>query len=207
MRISHKYKFIFISIIKTGSTSVRDALNNYSDIFSGTEEPYLNHVTSERLKDHFDQMEWDWNNYFTFTFTRNPWDRFVSLWSYSKGYIKRYEENPEKESYDYYMRMKKLFPKYDDFKLYARDIPGFPSVDYCFDKHGKKLVNYIGKVENLQEDFNIVCDKIGIPHQQLPHKNKSKHKHYTEYYDDETREIVAKKYKKDIEYFGYKFGQ
>ena len=62
------------------------------------------------------------------------------------------------------------------------------------------------RFENLQEDFDTFCDKVNIPRQVLPHKNKSDRKHYTEYYDTESRELVEELFAKDLEYFGYKFG-
>lgn len=61
------------------------------------------------------------------------------------------------------------------------------------------------KTELLQEDISKICSMLNIPNFNLPHENKSYHKHYSEYYNNETREIVAKKYSKDIEYFDYKF--
>jgi len=141
----------------------------------------------------------DLKKYFKFTFCRNPFDRMVSNYSMftqiggRSKQIQQFNNNPIKLSFSEFVKLAcqhtnhHWVPQYDFIRGYE--------------------IDYIGRLENMQQDFDIVCDKIGIARQQLPHINKSKHKHYTEYYDDETRQIVAEKYAKDIEHFGYKFGE
>ena len=68
-------------------------------------------------------------------------------------------------------------------------------------------VDFLGRFENFENDFSYVCNYLNIPDLKLPHINKRNRNRYTEYYDDETREIVEEKYARDIEYFGYKFGE
>ena len=76
-----------------------------------------------------------------------------------------------------------------------------------FDSDGKKILDFIGKLENYEEDFKFVCKTIGLNQQSLPHRNKTKHKHYSDYYDSSTKKIVEEFYAKDIERFGYQFGE
>lgn len=179
--ISHKYKFIFIQIPKTGSSSIKSLLrpfvqNGYSDV--------RRHADYSEIARYYPNESIE---YFKFAFTRNPWDRLLSFYFFRKkrGRI-----------------VNKL--TFKDFLLTSGGLVRKPQYDFI---HQLNNYSFVGKFENLQQDFNTVCDKIEIPRQQLPHKNKTKHKHYTEYYDEETKQIVAQKYAKDIEYLGYEFGQ
>ena len=187
------------------------ALRKYSD-------NHLGHIT---LLDDIKNCRGNSEDYFKFTFVRNPWDKMVSWYHYHKRRKWDFDSwpwdknNPPefkefiKQIYDESFDWKTLWKGRRGKSTYDQKVPLRVSNSYMWlvDENGKLLADFIGRFENLQEDFDIVCDKIGIPQQKLPHKNKSKHKHYTEYYDDETREIVAEKYAKDIEYFGYKFGE
>ena len=47
-------------------------------------------------------------------------------------------------------------------------------------------VDFVGKTENLQEDFNKVCDSIGIDKFELSHRNKSQRADYQDYYNEES---------------------
>tara|TARA_R100000030_G_scaffold33309_1_gene24820 strand:+ start:491 stop:1099 length:609 start_codon:yes stop_codon:yes gene_type:complete len=201
--ISHKHKFIFIHIPKNAGTSIESIFwSRGAQKIDGSDIHYdtIDEITAY--------------NYFIFSIKRNPYCRIVSLWKYwTSVWIPLFAHN----------KVEIELNKYDwDFSSFCKNFPIFADVIEKY--HKKERVHFLPQVsindnpnyvkvdfwmrfENLQEDFNIVCDKIGIPQQKLSHKNKTNHKHYTEYYDDKTREIVAELYTKDIEYFGYKFGE
>ena len=72
---------------------------------------------------------------------------------------------------------------------------------------GEFLVDFIGRFENLSEDVKILGHQIGIEDLSLAHKNPTHHTQYSDYYDEELRELVAKRYEIDVNLFGYEFGQ
>ena len=227
--ISHKHKFIFIHINKTGGTSVEIALEKYAEEFDLEEKsappPYVakKHATIVQL---MDEQKADprpfyssylVSNYFKFTFVRNPWARSVSHYRHhAKTEETITKENPIGfkdwvvatlvERDPYYHHKPRLF---------------IPQLHWIINKKGKVEMDYVGRFENFQEDFDNICDRIEIPRETLPHANRSddflqwpwrlpsvfQRKNYMEYYDNKTKEIVAEAFKEDIEYFGYEFGK
>lgn len=188
---------LYVHIPKCGGNSVMSILNdNVFTIGHDIRDSHYKYLRDYPLND----------NRYVFTFTRNPWDRLVSSYFYLKtGGIIAADKADYSHYLSHYSDFKDMIINWDDM-LYNQ-IHFKPQYEWICDKHGKLLPDHIGKVEDMQQHIDIISKRLGVQQCKLPQKNKSKHKHYTEYYDDETREIVAKKYAKDIEYFGYEFGE
>ena len=201
MILSDKYKFIFIRPQKVGGTSLESAIlkldkdafryekddkSKIENILNHDVDPY--HLSGDDIRKLISKEKY--NSYFKFSFTRNPWSRMVSTYKY-------YSNLPHQP----------LVVKNRTFKdfLINGNSTWWPG---AFDNHVDFIgnVDFIGKMENLQNDFDYVCEKIVAPKIKIPHINTTKHKHYTEHYDKEKKKIVAERYTKDIDYFGYEFG-
>ena len=212
--INHNNKYILIHIPKNAGSSMEISLGGYEKEHHlwGLEDGVpLQHLTAHRLKHRINSTTGTtsiFDNYFKFTFVRNPFSKCVSEYFW----VKNHPGLGETLDFKAWVRTKlrKLIEEEINKTSTQPDIKmhNLEQYRFIYSPAGEVMVDYIGRFENLQQDFNIICDKIGIPQRQLPHECKAGHKdykHYTEYYDDETREIVAKCYAKDIEYFGYSF--
>lgn len=187
--LEEKKKIIFIHYTKCGGESIEHAIFGKSDTcYNGDtyEGTPTKHWGCKQYISHHGQDFFD--NCFVFTFVRNPWERVISRIMYrNKRFNRPIETTPELIKQEY--KINEII------------------TDDLLNNDNTCLVNYVGRFERLQQDFNTVCNKIDIPPRQLPHHNKTNHKHYTEYYDNETRKLVAERYARDIEYFDYKFGE
>ncbi len=176
--------YVFIHINKTGGTSIKKALYL----------PQNHHATAIDFKKEIGDKRW--GKRFKFTFVRNPWDKIVSQYHYQLQRTQKYKN---------YSFAQWIEEKYVEKKIPLKyKILYIPQVKWITDKDGKIMVDFIGKFENIEEDFSKICKIIGKK-RGLPHLKKTKHKSYREYYNEETKEVIRNHFKRDIEMFGYKF--
>jgi hypothetical protein len=195
---SDKQNYIWFRNAKCGSRSILAYLYKHTDIDL---DDYAVKYQPE-----------DWARYFKFTIVRNPWARLVSCYQDKIIRLKPTASNLRSAKHGNNLRWQLNLqkPSFKEFLEIVTKAENIQADDHWDTYHNRVVfedVDFIGRLENIQEDFNTICDKLGIPQLELPHRNKSKHKHYSEYYDDESIELVAKAYKKDIDLFGYKFGE
>jgi hypothetical protein len=197
-------------------------LDEYSDIKSTDKRPYYHHIRAVELKWHFEEMDWDWDSYFSFISIRNPWDLMVSMYHYAKPDVNGiyfWQEKLGGKSYDKNNRM-----SFEDFikkgrtyhhvyfkngvkmtNQWVEDLSAWALDGFVLGEKGNLLVDYIIKVEEIQKGVDYLCETVGIPRVEIKKVNTTDHDHYRAYYNDETRKIVEKVFQYDIEMGKYCF--
>lgn len=220
-------KTIFIHIPKTGGTSMSNVDWNKSTYYN-----YYGHFSI------LDMQEFgvDITKFYKWCFVRNPWERAISAYDNAEKFKERFGnfENYVKELYqhrEHYMKLNyrwkytdegipNMPPKAPKVFLYAQS--SFVTVD------DKVCMDYIGRYENLKEDWVKLCNilKSKRPgaihkdiyftkpeHYELPHlRNRKKQidsmysdKPYQEYYNNDTKAMIEEIYQNDVINFNYKF--
>lgn len=139
-----------------------------------------------------------WNEYFKFVFVRNPWDLVISRYFVNN---RKKAKTMKKFTREHFLEFWEQMKKYNAIK--GEEHPF--QYQFVIGPKGERLVDFVGRFESLQEDFNIICDKIGIPRKNVPQLGKIKRNAYRDYYTEESRQLVAERFHKDIELFGYEF--
>lgn len=208
MLISDSHKFIFLRMRKVASTSMQAILR---PLCIPVPEGGLARIKSRA------RLEWDYHHYvprahekiltvkrrmpakkfesyFKFAFVRNPWERLVSEYEFilSRPEHGRYKRVSGLKGFNEFIHMQ--IPRPDAYQL-----------NLLSDRKGALLMDFVGHLENLDRDWQSVCEQIGIAHQALPHKNVTKRKPYQAYFDQQSIQLVAKHWAREIELFGYDF--
>ncbi len=152
----------------------------------------------------------EWRMYFKFAFVRNPFDRLISAWKmFTCGMQNTRWEYPRDGKRELTLRdfldivMDESIP-YSGQNTSAETKIRHHAIPQTHAFNCIQFADFVGRFENLQNDFGIVLKKIGFQGQ-LPHWNKTIHNSYQSYFDQETRLIAEQYYTEDLATFGYSF--
>ncbi len=205
MIVSHKHQFIFFAQPRTGTHSVRAALQPHLGADDWQQQaltqtlmlpvPELarighGHISLVQVQASLpDEI---WREYFKFAMVRNPYDRYVSACTFlnrgNPGYAGRETAFMRAALTRHQFRRRALIR---------------PQTALLVDGAGIVGMDFVGRYERLQHDFDRVCERIGIPPASLARRNVSHHGDYRRYYDATLLEQVNDFYRADFEQFDY----
>ncbi len=207
--ISDSHRFVFMRMRKVASTSMYDILLEYVNPMptsrfarirsrAGLDRDYRKRVyrlhDEFRVAQHLMSAEL-FDSYFKFAFVRNPWERLVS----------EYEFLLRTPTHGRHVRVSRMkhFREYIEMQIPR---PDAYQINMLTGLNGEIVADFIGKFEQLAEDWQVVCENIGIPYQPLPHRKKSgRSTDFRVRYTPADVDLVAQHWQREIDQFDYSF--
>lgn len=213
MLISDARRALFVHVPKTGGVSVGVTFTRTCpDARSkapGVVPPLGRHAPYARIL----RAEPDVADYWSFAFVRNPWARMVSWWSMIDDWNREWgpasgrpQQGARTMRGNDLWRAAAAYSGFEEFVLRGtEELPrlGRPQVDYL--RAPEREVDFVGRTESFAEDLAEVERRLGGDPTPVPHRNRSPHGSYRDYYTPATRDRVAEVYAADLEAFGYTF--
>lgn len=194
-----------VHIPRCGGTSIENAIIGedwyHTDPVFG---PASKHIIASTAK----KLYWKyWDDYFKFSFVRNPWDRMLSMVKYDWFYGCELQ----------YGRLNIAGYLKDVLQVSGRNLEvdkrsvsswdTFPdSRENCV--YGNILnedLDFVGKLENIDNDLPYVLDRLGIQNFDCKPAEVSAKVINRTAYTPEVRDIVADIYAEDIARYGYSY--
>ena len=218
---------VFVAIPKTGTTSITRALHdmcppkedvqlineeidkafrkkyNLNEI--GDKKPgRAKHLSAIQLKYILGDAEFD--RCVTFSVVRNPWARMVSRYFFTHADAEPSDSEKVRRGTTRNFHTKEFEPWIN--KVWKQHKSGKRKNSQrakLVDLDGNLLVDHVGHLEDVQSTLDWVSARVGVPPIAMPHINGTRKGHYAQYYNDNTRDMVAEICRDDIECFGYRF--
>ena len=190
----NKTKTIFVHIPKTAGISLLSAI--YGNVSLESHRSIFFNQTALNIKS---------NDFFSFTFVRNPFDRLYSTYKFlENGGINKQDEIAFQTHFA-------KFTSFEDFVMNGLNknmiyqvTHLIPQYEYLCDWKGKVSVDFVGRFESLDKDVKRLSEHL-TKDIKLNHLNKTFKVDYTEVYTDDMIKKVKSIYKKDLRIFNYSF--
>ena len=207
-------RIVYISIPKVACTSIKLAIEGPREPLTSSEEGIMS-VHRELTSRCAHSISRPAADYFIFAFVRNPFDRLVSC--YEDKVRKPVQHNGQYYFSSAYNRLflKKLLGdefradmSFDEFVRLVARVPDviadghFKSQYSSLFTNGKRIPDYIGRFEHLNEDWKSIADRFGLA--ALAASNRTIRSKWTDYYSSrETIKLAHQRFRRDIETFDY----
>lgn len=201
MLISDSHQFIFFHVAKAAGTSVRNTLQPYC--LSPVDSRWISILRRFNLPSDYRKFRFlkhtsvaqaeaklpaqVFTNYRRVAFVRNPWDRLVSQYIY---HFRKREQRPFADYVQQSIRQQRLSQS-----------------QFLADSHGRVELDFVGRYEDLETDYQRLAEFLQLPLPPLPKLNASKHQSgdYRRHYDTELQQLLEPYLAEDMRQFDYTF--